>query len=83
MEVVLSVLQVFHLIQVCTTYMEGNQLSNIVKYILYISIDRLYTIFISDCITHDDCKEIGESCFMDICATMGKSYICRYEEMLI
>ena len=75
----MSVLQVFHLIQVCTTYMEGNQL----KDILYISIDRLYTIFISDCITHDDCKKIGESCFMDICATMGKSYIYRYEEMLI
>ena len=60
------------------------QQANIVKDILYISIDRLYTIFISDfCKTHADCKKIGESCFMDICATMGKSYICRYEEMLI
>ena len=46
------------------------------KDILYISIDRLYTIFISDfCTRHDDCKKLGESCFMDICATMGKSNI--------
>ena len=54
------------------------------KDIRYISIDWLYAIVISDfCTTHANCTKIGESCFMGICATMSKSNICRYEEMLI